>query len=62
MMDKLGEEENKRRTLGKQRENQGNQERAELKRLTSRRGSRNSLAIVRLFKGSRKNKNLKEAL
>lgn len=46
----LGEEENKRKTLRKYEEKQENQESTELKSLTAR----NSLAVVRLFKWSRK--------
>ena len=49
MMNKLGEEENKRKILRKHKENQRNQESIELKKLKARRSSRNSLAIVQLF-------------
>lgn len=52
-MNRLGEEENKRKTLRKHEEKQENQESTELKNLTAR----NGLAVVRLFKGSRKKEN-----
>lgn len=57
-MNMPGEEENKRKTLRKHEEKQENQESTELKNLTAR----NSLAVVRLFKGSRKKENYKGPL
>lgn len=57
-MNALEEEDEERKALGKHEEKQ-EQESAEPKKLKARRSSRNSLAIVRLFKGSRKNEHHK---
>lgn len=61
-MNKLEEEDNKRKTLRKHKEKQETQEGTKLRKLKARRSSRNRLAIVPLVKGSRKNENHKEAL
>lgn len=59
MMNRLGGEENKRKTMRKHEEKQENQESTELKKPRARRSSRNSLAIVRLFTESGKNEHHK---
>lgn len=62
MMNKLEEEDNKRKTLRKHKEKQETREGTKLNKLKARKSSRNCLAIVPLVKGSRKNENHKGAL